>query len=123
MEWFDSIFKNEEFGNTEFVNSTTAKSGKTRKMIYGEYAKDCKYLQKFKEKLMQRKIKKFNENNWWEWRRAYYKSDLKRIYLNIKTCNKKPFLSINARLMMVQFWLFFLNLRQMIKSYKHFVKN
>lgn len=87
----DSIFENEEFGNTEFVNSTTAKSGKTRKMIYGEYAKNCKYLQNFKEKLMQRKIKKFNENNWWEWGRAYYKSDLKRIYVNIKTRNKKPF--------------------------------
>lgn len=60
-------------------------------MIYGEYAKDCAYLQDFKKQLMQRKIKKFNESNWWKWGRDYHKSDLPRIYVNTKTRNKKPF--------------------------------
>ena len=69
----DSIFANTEFGNVEFVNSTTAKNGKTKKMIYGEYAKSCKYLQQFKQKLLQRKIKKFSDSNWWEWGRDYQK--------------------------------------------------
>lgn len=87
----DSIFENKEFGNMEFVNSTTCKSGKTKKMIYGEYGKSCQYLQGFKEQLLKRKIKKFNESNWWKWGRDYYKSDLPRIYVNTKTRNKKPF--------------------------------
>ena len=87
----DSIFANEEFGNMEFVSSYTNKSGKTKKMIYGEYGKSCKYLQSFKEQLLKRKIKKFRESNWWEWGRDYYKSDLPRIYVNTKTRNEKPF--------------------------------
>lgn len=87
----DSIFANTEFGNVEFVNSTTAKNGKTKKMIYGEYAKSCKYLQQFKQKLLQRKIKKFSDSNWWEWGRDYHKSENPRIYVNTKTRNKKPF--------------------------------
>lgn len=87
----DRIFTNKKFGNVEFVNSTTAKSGKTRTMIYGEYAKTCLYLQDFKMQLLQRKIKKFNDSNWWAWGRAYYKSELPRIYVNTKTRNKKPF--------------------------------
>lgn len=87
----DSIFASEEFGNMEFVNSTTCKSGKTKKMIYGEYGKTCKYLHSFKEQLLKRKIRKFSETNWWEWGRDYHKSNLPRIYVNTKTRNKKPF--------------------------------
>lgn len=87
----DSIFVNEEFGNMEFVGSKTAKSGKTKKMIYGEFAKNCTYLKQFKQQLLKRKIKKFDETNWWAWGRDYYKSDLPRIYVNTKTRNKKPF--------------------------------
>ena len=87
----DSIFKSEKWGNVEFVGSQTCKSGKTKRMIYGEYARECQYLQGFKEKLLQRKIKNFNDSNWWQWGRNYYKSDLPRIYVNTKTRNKKPF--------------------------------
>lgn len=87
----DSIFTSEKFGNKEFVNSTTAKSGTTRKMIYGEFAKACPYLQDFKARLLKRKIKKFDESNWWAWGRDYHKSELPRIYVNSKTRNKKPF--------------------------------
>ena len=87
----DSLFVNEEYGNMDFVYSQTAKSGKTRKMIYGIYGRDLAFLQKHKGALLKRKIKKFDENNWWEWGRDYYKSDLPRIYVNTKTRNKKPF--------------------------------
>lgn len=87
----DSIFESEKWGNVEFVGSQTCKSGKTKRMIYGEYARECQYLQGFKEKLLQRKIKNFNDSNWWQWGRNYYKSDLPRIYVNTKTRNKKPF--------------------------------
>lgn len=87
----DEIFTSDEFGNTDFVYSQTAKSGKTKKMIYGKYGRQCKYLLQYKELLLQRKIKKFNENNWWEWGRDYYKDDSLRIYTNTKTRNKRPF--------------------------------
>lgn len=87
----DSLFVNEEFGNMDFVYSQSAKSGKTRKMIYGIYGRDLAFLQKHKEALLKRRIKKFDETNWWEWGRDYYKSDLPRIYVNAKTRNKKPF--------------------------------
>lgn len=87
----DKIYANDEFGNVEFVCSHSAKSGKTKKMIYGEFGKDSAYLQGFKPQLLKRKIKKFDENNWWEWGRDYHKSDEARIYVNAKTRNKKPF--------------------------------
>ncbi len=84
----DKIFQNDKLGNVDFVCSYTAKTGKTKRMIYG-----CNnsYLEKFKDKLISRKIKKFDENNWQEWGRKYYESDKNRIYVNCKTRNNKPF--------------------------------
>lgn len=99
----DSIFVSEKWGNVEFVGSQTCKNGTTKRMIYGEYGKECEYLQGFKARLMQRKIKKFSETNWWEWGRDYFKSDLPRIYVNTKTRNTKPFSCIRVRLMMARF--------------------
>lgn len=87
----DRIYTNEQYGNMDFVNSTTAKSGKTKKMIYGKYGSTCNYLEGFKEQLLKRKIKNFNQTNWWEWGRDYYKSEKPRIYVNTKTRNKTPF--------------------------------
>ncbi len=72
----------------EFVCSYTAKTKKTKKMIYNTFHP---HLEKYKTELLNRKIKKFNENNWWEWGRKYYVSDEERIYVNCKTRNKKPF--------------------------------
>lgn len=87
----DRIFASESLGNVEFVNSTTAKTGKTRRMIYGDFGESCAYLRGFKDELLRRKIKKFDESNWWKWGRDYYKSEAARIYVNAKTRNKKPF--------------------------------
>jgi len=55
------------------------------------YDKLHPHLEQHKSTLLQRKIKKFDENNWWQWGRAYYKSENPRIYVNNKTRNKKPF--------------------------------
>ena len=82
----DKYFEHSE--GIDFVCSYTAKTGKTKKLIYNTYHP---YLEQFKEKLINRKIKKFNENNWWEWGRKYYKTDKPRIYVNCKTRNKNPF--------------------------------
>ena len=42
----DKIFTNEEFGNTDFVNSTTAKTDKTRRMIFNT---NIPYLEQYKD--------------------------------------------------------------------------
>ncbi|MDR0971371.1 MAG: class I SAM-dependent methyltransferase [Bacteroidales bacterium] len=84
----DKIFANEEFANEEFVCSSTCKTGKTRKMIFNE---KNSYLEKYKDVLINRKIKHFDENSWWQWGRLHYISNEKRIYVNCKTRNKKPF--------------------------------
>lgn len=83
----DKCFENEK-AKTEFVCSSTRKDGKTKKMFYNEYNKE---LEKHKEKLLERKIKTFNENNWYSWGRDYYKSNEYRIYVNAKTRIEKPF--------------------------------
>ena len=87
----DEIFKHKDFGTTEFVDSKTASTLETTRMIYGPDSKNLAYLQAFKPRLLQRKIKKFSEKNWWEWGRGYHESLLPRIYVNTKTRNKRPF--------------------------------
>jgi len=82
----DRCFEHPE--GIEFVCSYTNKTGKIKKMIYNSYHKD---LEKYKSILINRKIRKFNENNWWEWGRKFYESDKKRVYVNHKTRNKNPF--------------------------------
>ena len=83
----DQFFVNES-GNMDFVFSETVKTGKTRRAFYNVES-DC--LLPFKEELKSRKIKKFDDSNWFMWGRAYFVSDLPRIYVNSKTRNKKPF--------------------------------
>jgi len=83
----DNIFSNEN-GNKEFVCSYTRKTNKLKKMYYNY--KDS-YIESMKDILMQRKIKKFDETNYWKWGRDFYHSDKKRIYVNCKTRIDKPF--------------------------------
>ena len=83
----DEVFTNEN-GNQSFVCSFTNKTGKLKKMFYNIRHDD---LLKFKDKLINRKIKNFNENNWWQWGRGLYESNSDRIYVNCKTRENKPF--------------------------------
>lgn len=82
----DKIF--EHPNGQEFIYSETCKTGKLKKMIYNKH---YEYLNNYKIELLNRKIKKFNENNWWMWGRNCYQSNKPRIYVNCKTRNKKPF--------------------------------
>ena len=84
----DEIFTNEDYGNLDFVCSYTHKTRKTKRMIYDI---NNSYLLKFKERLISRKIKKFDENNWWQWGRRFYLSNNPRIYVNGKTRQPNPF--------------------------------
>ena len=96
VSWADDIFmisddvlkEYKDIPYNEFVGSFTAKTWKTKRMLYNEYHP---YLDKHKNNLISRKIKPFNESNRrqrWRW---YYKSDKKRIYVNWKTRNNNPF--------------------------------
>lgn len=89
----DNIFENDN-GNLEFVCSKTRVNNKTRKMFYNTYAPE---LEQYKEKLLERKIKRFNENNWYNWGRNFYQSEDERIYVNCKTRIKNPFFIHNCK--------------------------
>jgi adenine-specific DNA-methyltransferase len=84
----DEIFTHEKYGNEEFVCSKTFKTGELRKMIFNQ---PHPHLIQYKEQLLARKIKSFDEANWWQWGRNHYISTEKRIYVNIKTRYKSPF--------------------------------
>ena len=84
----DSIFANAREGNKDFVCSTTAKDGATRRMIYNT---KHKALNPHKKRLLARRIRHFDESNWWEWGRKHHEQDGDRIYVNCKTRNPKPF--------------------------------
>lgn len=84
----DKYFESEEYGNRDFVCSYTRQTGKTKRMIYYEQSP---YLQQFKQELLNRKIRHFDETNWWTWGRNHHVSSEKRIYVNAKTRNTRPF--------------------------------
>ncbi len=83
----DNIFTHDK-GEILFVCSSTATGGKLKRMIYN---KKDRYLYKYKDALLKRKIRKFDETNWWEWGRNYHDRKGARIYVNCKTRKSNPF--------------------------------
>ncbi|MGE5466939.1 MAG: Eco57I restriction-modification methylase domain-containing protein [Ignavibacteria bacterium] len=84
----DEIFANAELGNADFVCSKTAQTGELRRMIFDA---PLPYLEQFKERLLARRVTRFDESNWWKWGRRHHVSDAPRIYVNSKTRNPQPF--------------------------------
>lgn len=84
----DEVFASAEHGNLEFVCSRTARTGELRRMIYNQ-PHPC--LEPFKARLLARRIRRFDESNWWQWGRGYYASQQPRVYVNCKTRNRAPF--------------------------------
>ena len=84
----DDIFTNAELGNTDFVCSKTAATGELRRMIFDLPLPE---LEAHKERLLARRVTRFDENNWWKWGRRHHVSDAPRIYVNHKTRNLQPF--------------------------------
>ena len=88
----DHIYASDEFGNRQFVYSGTVKDGSLRTMYWPLEREDAeKVLAPYKDQLINRRIKSFTESDWWAWGRGYPQNDLKRIYVNGKTRNPKPF--------------------------------
>lgn len=79
----------ESSGNIDLVISTTKKTGLTVKAHYVE--SPTPYLEQYKKELMARKIKTFNEKNWWEWGRKINPIVGDKIYVNNKTRDMQPF--------------------------------
>ena len=84
----DDIFTNDKHANAQFVCSKTRKDGYLRAMIYNTLHP---FLHNYKEELLKRRIKRFDESNWWRWGRACPIIEGERIYVNTKTRQKDPF--------------------------------
>lgn len=84
----DAVFASDVHGNRDFVCSQTARTGRLRRMIYNER---LPYLERFKERLLARRIKRFDESNWWTWGRNLHESQRPRVYVNAKTRTARPF--------------------------------
>lgn len=82
----DKIFNHDD--GIDFVFSETCSTNKTKKMLYNTIHDS---LLTNKELLLNRKIKKFNDNNWFCWGRNMYNSLDDRIYVNTKTRKHNPF--------------------------------
>ena len=88
----DELYADPLQGNREFVCSSTVSTGQTRRMIFsapGEPPPPA--LLPYKARLLQRKVTKFDESNWWMWGRLHYRSAQPRVYVNGKTRVAKPF--------------------------------
>ncbi|MDR2000793.1 MAG: class I SAM-dependent methyltransferase [Zoogloeaceae bacterium] len=83
----DRIFSHPQ-GNAEFVCSETVDTGKTRRMIFNV---QHPHLTRYKDTLLARRIRKFNETNWWLWGRKHHIAQSPRIYVNAKTRRAAPF--------------------------------
>ncbi|MDP2880201.1 MAG: class I SAM-dependent methyltransferase [Azonexus sp.] len=75
-------------GNMEFVYSKTVDTGETRRMLYGI---KHPHLDKHKDELLARRVKTFDESNWWQWGRHFPINLKPRIYVNGRTRQSAPF--------------------------------
>jgi adenine-specific DNA-methyltransferase len=49
------------------------------------------HLEAFKERLLARRVRPFDESNWWQWGRLHHVSTAPRVYVNGKTRRPRPF--------------------------------
>lgn len=88
----DAIYASEEAGTLDFVTSSTGRSGRTRRMIWCEPGEGPPAaLLPHRERLLARRIRRFDETNWWHWGRGFPRSEAPRVYVNSKTRRPQPF--------------------------------
>jgi len=83
----DEIYEHPE-GNAEFVCSKTIDDGRTRRMFFGVVHP---HLEAHKERLLARRVRLFDESNWWHWGRMHHVTEAPRLYVNCKTRRARPF--------------------------------
>lgn len=80
-------------GNRDFVCSETVGTGQTRRMLWqapNSTAPDPALLP-HKQRLIARRVRPFDERNWWTWGRGYPETEAPRIYVNGRTRRPQPF--------------------------------
>lgn len=88
----DDVYADAAHGNREFVCSATVKTGQTRRMLWVEpNDPPPPALLAHKRRLIARRVRPFDESNWWQWGRGYHQSDAPRVYVNGKTRAGRPF--------------------------------
>jgi adenine-specific DNA-methyltransferase len=87
----DDIFSNEEHANADFVCSKTAQTGATRRMIYLDREGRLPWLEQFKERLLARRVARFDENNWWKWGRRHHVSTRRASMSITRRAISRPF--------------------------------
>ncbi|MBL8480944.1 MAG: class I SAM-dependent methyltransferase [Rhodocyclaceae bacterium] len=86
----DAIFADARHGTRDFVCSRTVQDGRTRRMIWQPEAPHAALLP-HRERLLARRIRPFDDSNWWLWGRGYPDNGRPRIYVNARTRVKRPF--------------------------------
>ena len=85
----DAIFASDKHGTMDFVCShVPAKTGETKRMIFQT---PHPALKRHKSWLLARRIRRFDEQTWWQWGRLHPISERPRIYVNCKTRSPDPF--------------------------------
>ena len=88
----DELYADAVHGNRDFVCSSTVSTGHTRRMIWTEPGEPAPaVLRPHKTRLLQRKVTRFDESNWWMWGRMHHRSAQPRVYVNGKTRVAQPF--------------------------------
>lgn len=88
----DDLYASATHGNRDFVCSATLKTGQTRRMLWVEPGDPPPApLLPHKARLIARKVRPFDEDNWWQWGRGYHLSERPRIYVNGRTRQEQPF--------------------------------
>lgn len=93
----DAIYGDPAIANRDFVCSATERTGETRRMLWcapGESADGVAppaVLLPHKAALIGRRVRPFDEGNWWEWGRGYHLTRQPRVYVNNKTRRARPF--------------------------------
>lgn len=89
----DDLYGALGIANRDFVCSRTATTGRTRPMLWQAPGSTEPHpaLLPHKERLIGRRIRPFNEGNWWQWGRACPETDAPRLYVNQKTRRGSPF--------------------------------
>ena len=94
----NDIYQNDDIGNVDIICSDFIRTNKKKRFIF--FTKDfpddiIKYLEKFKKRLINRKIKTFDESNWFEWGAVRNLESMNKkgncIYVNAKTREENPF--------------------------------